>query len=99
MAAGLVDRVQVTIFPVISGRTGTEPIFGGAADFDLEMLDHHALSILLLETLGLLRRPGGHLGLREGSGPGRSAGVAFRSAVIGALAPVRTLFQFAVGNL
>ena len=28
MAAGLVDRVQVTLFPVISGRTGTEPIFG-----------------------------------------------------------------------
>ena len=26
MAAGLVDRLQVTIFPVISGRTGTSPI-------------------------------------------------------------------------
>jgi dihydrofolate reductase len=39
MAAGLVDRVQVTIFPVISGRTGTEPAFGGAADFDLELLE------------------------------------------------------------
>jgi dihydrofolate reductase len=39
MAAGLVDRVQVTIFPVITGRTGVEPVFGGAADFDLEMLE------------------------------------------------------------
>jgi dihydrofolate reductase len=39
MAAGLVDRVQVTIFPVISGRTGDEPIFAGAADFDLELLE------------------------------------------------------------
>lgn len=38
MAAGLVDAIQVTIFPVISGTTGTEPIFGGAADFDLELL-------------------------------------------------------------
>ena len=38
MAAGLVDRVQVTIFPVISGQTGDEPIFAGAADFDLELL-------------------------------------------------------------
>ena len=38
MAAGLVDRVQVTIFPVISGATGVDPIFGGAADFDLELL-------------------------------------------------------------
>jgi len=40
MAAGLVDRVQLTIFPVISGRTGDEPIFAGAADFDLELLEH-----------------------------------------------------------
>ncbi|MBE2316704.1 dihydrofolate reductase family protein [Solirubrobacter sp. CPCC 204708] len=43
MAAGLVDRVQVAIFPVISGRTGTEPILGGAADFDLELLEHRTL--------------------------------------------------------
>jgi len=35
MAAGLVDRVQVTLFPVITGRTGLDPIFGGADDFDL----------------------------------------------------------------
>jgi dihydrofolate reductase len=43
MAAGLVDRIQVTIFPVITGRTGTDPIFGGAADFDLELLEHRTL--------------------------------------------------------
>ena len=43
MAAGLVDRVQVTIFPVITGRTGTDPIFGGAADFDLELLESRTL--------------------------------------------------------
>ncbi|HEV2918452.1 MAG TPA: dihydrofolate reductase family protein, partial [Actinomycetota bacterium] len=30
MAAGLVDRVQVTIFPVITGQTGVDPIFQGA---------------------------------------------------------------------
>jgi dihydrofolate reductase len=41
MAAGLVDRLQVTIFPVISGRTGTSPVFAGAADFDLELLESH----------------------------------------------------------
>ena len=39
MAADLVDFVRVMVFPVISGRTGTEPIFKGAADFDLEMVD------------------------------------------------------------
>jgi dihydrofolate reductase len=39
MAAGLVDRVQLTVFPVITGQTGTSPVFRGAADFDLELLE------------------------------------------------------------
>lgn len=43
MAAGLVDRVRVTLFPVITGRTGLDPIFQGAADFDLELIDHWTL--------------------------------------------------------
>jgi dihydrofolate reductase len=43
MAAGLVDRVQVTIFPVITGQTGAAPIFEGAADFDLELIDGRTL--------------------------------------------------------
>ena len=43
MAAGLVDRVQVTFFPVITGQTGVEPIFQGAADFDLELVEHRTL--------------------------------------------------------
>jgi dihydrofolate reductase len=43
MAAGLVDRLQLTIFPVISGRTGTSPIFRGADDFDLELLEQRTL--------------------------------------------------------
>ena len=30
IAAGLVDRVQVTLFPVITGQTGADPIFQGA---------------------------------------------------------------------
>jgi dihydrofolate reductase len=43
MAAGLVDRVQVTLFPVITGQTGADPIFQGAADFDLELLENRTL--------------------------------------------------------
>jgi dihydrofolate reductase len=43
MAAGLVDRLQVTVFPVISARTGTSPILGGAGDFDLELLESRTL--------------------------------------------------------
>jgi dihydrofolate reductase len=43
MAAGLVDHVQVTIFPVITGQTGADPIFQGAADFDLELVEGRTL--------------------------------------------------------
>ncbi|WP_244298419.1 dihydrofolate reductase family protein [Micromonospora cremea] len=43
MAAGLVDLVQVTLFPVITGQTGSEPIFQGAADFDLELIGSRTL--------------------------------------------------------
>ena len=43
MAAGLVDHVQVTLFPVITGQTGLDPIFHGAADFDLELIEHRTL--------------------------------------------------------
>ena len=58
MAAGLVDRVQVTIFPVITGRTGTDPILGGAADFDLELLEQRTLDG---DTQELVYRPTLHV--------------------------------------
>jgi dihydrofolate reductase len=57
MAAGLVDRVQVTIFPVITGRTGAEPVFHGAADFDLELLQSRTLDG---RTQELIYRPSRH---------------------------------------
>lgn len=57
LAAGLVDRVQVTVFPVITGQTGTEPIFAGAADFDLELLESRTLDG---RTLELIYRPSLH---------------------------------------
>jgi dihydrofolate reductase len=43
MAAGLVDRVQVTLFPVITGQNGSSAIFQGAADFDLELIETRTL--------------------------------------------------------
>jgi dihydrofolate reductase len=43
MAAGLVDRVQLTVFPVITGQSGSDPIFQGGADFDLELIDSRTL--------------------------------------------------------
>ncbi len=57
MAAGLVDRIQVTIFPVVSGQTGVEPIFAGAADFDLELIESRTLDG---HTQELIYRPTVH---------------------------------------
>ena len=58
MAAGLVDRVQVTVFPVITGQTGDHPIFQGAADFDLELLESRTLDG---HTQELIYRPTLHV--------------------------------------
>ena len=57
MAAGLVDRLQVTVFPVITGRSGQDPIFGGAGDFDLELLESRTLDG---RTQELVYRPTPH---------------------------------------
>ena len=57
MAAGLVDRVQVTLFPVITGQTGVDPIFNGAADFDLELIESRTLDG---RTQELIYRPALH---------------------------------------
>ncbi|WP_263283268.1 dihydrofolate reductase family protein [Nocardioides rotundus] len=43
MAAGLVDRIQLTVFPVISAKTGAFPVFRGAGDFHLELLESRTL--------------------------------------------------------
>jgi dihydrofolate reductase len=63
MAAGLVDRVQVTIFPVVSGQTGARPVFDGAADFDLELLESRTLDG---HTQELIYRPTLHGQPRQG---------------------------------
>jgi dihydrofolate reductase len=58
MAAGLVDRLQVTLFPVITGQTGLDPIFQGAADFDLELIESRTLDGNIQE---LIYRPTLHV--------------------------------------
>jgi dihydrofolate reductase len=57
MAAGLVDLVQVTVFPVISGKTGQGPVFGSAGDFDLELIEARTLDA---NTQELIYRPTPH---------------------------------------
>jgi dihydrofolate reductase len=39
LAAGLVDRLELTVFPVITGATGENPILTGLPDIDLELVD------------------------------------------------------------
>lgn len=39
LAAGLVDRFRVVMFPVITGQTGSERIYDGYPDVALEMTD------------------------------------------------------------
>jgi dihydrofolate reductase len=56
LAAGLVDRVQVTVFPVITGRTGLRPVFEDWPDVDLDLiesrvLDGHTSEVVYRPTL------------------------------------------------
>ncbi len=39
LAAGLVDRLEVMVFPVITGESGANPILAGLPDIDLELVD------------------------------------------------------------
>ncbi len=51
LAAGLVDRFRVVVFPVITGETGRERIYDGYPDVGLELVDHRTFDgrIQLLE--------------------------------------------------
>lgn len=55
--AGLVDVLHVTVFPVITGTCGTDPILRGADDFDLDLVEARTLDG---RTQELLYRPTRH---------------------------------------
>jgi dihydrofolate reductase len=57
LAAGLVDRLQLTVFPVITGQTGAHPLFRAAADFDLELIESQTFDGGIQE---LVYRPSAH---------------------------------------
>jgi dihydrofolate reductase len=42
LAAGLVDRLEVMLFPIITGASGEQPILAGLPDIDLELVDSRA---------------------------------------------------------
>jgi riboflavin biosynthesis pyrimidine reductase len=51
LEAGLVDRFRVGVFPVITGKTGSERIYDGYPDVALEMINSRTFDgrILMLE--------------------------------------------------
>jgi dihydrofolate reductase len=43
LAAGLVDRLEISIFPVITGASGSDPVLAGLPDIDLELVESRLL--------------------------------------------------------
>jgi dihydrofolate reductase len=74
LAAGLVDRFRVVIFPFITGRTGQERIFDGYPDLALELVESRTFDkgMQLLEYVPTIldAPPTGGLGTRPESRPG-----------------------------
>jgi dihydrofolate reductase len=66
LAAGLVDRLEVTMFPAITGRAGYASLFHDGAEFDLDLVES---TVLDGRTLKLVYTPHPHDGIPEGVGP------------------------------
>ncbi|KRC51057.1 deaminase [Leifsonia sp. Root227] len=70
LAAGLVDRVELMMFPVISGDAGRAALFHGGPEFDLDLVES---TVLDGRTLKLVYAPHLHQHgeVPEGVGPKR----------------------------
>ena len=68
LAAGLVDRLEVTVFPAITGRAGYAALFQDGAEFDLELLE---TTVLDGRTVKLVYAPRIHGDIPDGVGPRR----------------------------
>ncbi|WP_106815701.1 dihydrofolate reductase family protein [Microbacterium timonense] len=68
LAAGLVDRLEVTIFPAVTGRAGDAALLHGGAELDLDLIES---TVLDGQTQKLVYAPRLHVGIPEGVGPKR----------------------------
>ena len=68
LAAGLVDRLEVMMFPAISGRAGEAALLHGGAEFDLELIES---TVLDGRTQKLVYIPHLHGEIPEDAGPQR----------------------------
>lgn len=65
LAAGPVDRLEVIVFPVITGASGSNPILAGLPDIDLELVDSRLIDGRLQQLIyvpTVLERPLGASG-------------------------------------
>lgn len=68
LAAGLVDRLEVMLFPAITGRAGYASLFENGPEFDLELVES---TVLDGRTQKLVYVPHAHTSVPEGAGPQR----------------------------
>ncbi|MFP7833439.1 dihydrofolate reductase family protein [Marisediminicola sp. LYQ134] len=66
LAAGLVDRLEVILFPAVTGRAGYASLFHGGAEFDLDLIES---SVFDARTIKLVYAPTLHGAIPEGVGP------------------------------
>ena len=72
LAAGLVDFLEVMVFPAITGKAGYAALFKDGPDFDLDLVES---AVLDGRTLKLVYVPHLHTpGIPEGVGPQRREG-------------------------
>jgi dihydrofolate reductase len=71
LAAGLVDRLEVMVFPAITGRAGYASLFHDGPEFDLELVES---TVLDGRTQKLVYIPHVHEVIPEGVGPQRRTG-------------------------
>ena len=68
LAAGLVDRLEVVMFPAVSGRAGGAALLHDGAEFDLELVES---TVLDGRTQKLVYIPHLHGKIPDGVGPHR----------------------------
>ena len=66
LAAGLVDRLEIMVFPVVSGRAGYASLFHGGAELDLDLVES---TVLDGRTHKIVYVPHIHGEIPEGVGP------------------------------
>jgi dihydrofolate reductase len=57
LAAGLVDRLQVMVFPVITGSRAGIPVLAGLPDIDLELVDSRTFDGRVQQQVYIPRGP------------------------------------------